>query len=421
MKILHTSDWHLGKKLDGFERNEEQKKFLSDLLNIVENNDIDILIVAGDIYDSSNPTIEAEKMYYDFIKKMGDMKKCNIIIISGNHDSPKRLLRTRNIEKDFGVIIFSNPEEKIQIGEYGVGKVLSSNKGCFEIEVHGKKAFISCLPYISDIEAETIVKNSLADEDLSNEEFNKKRQEISKLSYGEKINMIFKSREKYRDKSMPYIAITHLFVSNVEGDKEEGAFDFGGSYTIKLDHLPKADYVAMGHVHKPQRFKKYNAFYCGSPIEYRISENKFTKKIFIADIEVIENESKLQFDEIDISNYKPIVKYECSSIEEGIKISEERRNENEWIYLEINSDRTLYASEVKKIKENKNVVDIFLNISGKDYESSEIIDDNMEKDITSAFINYYKFQNNSFDIEPKKEVVELFNKLILDDSREVDE
>ena len=69
MKILHTSDWHLGKKLDGYDRTEEQKKFLSDLLNIIENSETDILIVAGDIYDSPNPPIEAEKIYYDFIKK----------------------------------------------------------------------------------------------------------------------------------------------------------------------------------------------------------------------------------------------------------------------------------------------------------------------------------------------------------------
>ncbi|WP_300358638.1 exonuclease subunit SbcD [Fusobacterium sp.] len=199
MKILHTSDWHLGKKLDGYERIEEQKKFLSDLLNIIENNDIDILIVAGDIYDSPNPPIEAERIYYDFVKKIGNLKKCAVIIISGNHDSGKRLTVTRNIEKDFGIIILESPTEVIDEGEYGKANIKNSKEGSFEIEINNKKSFISFLPYISDIEAETIVKNFSEKEN--------KEIDLSQMTYSEKIGFIYKIKEKYWDKEMPYIAI----------------------------------------------------------------------------------------------------------------------------------------------------------------------------------------------------------------------
>lgn len=402
MKILHTSDWHLGKKLDGYERIEEQKKFLSDLLNIVENNYIDIVIIAGDIYDSPNPPIEAEKLYYDFIKKIGELKKCNVIIISGNHDSPKRLLTTRNIQRDFGIIILTDTNEIVETGKYGIGNIKTSNRGCFEIEINNKESFISFIPYINDIEAESIIKNLIAEKEIICEK------EISELSYAEKIKIIFKSREKNRNINLPYITISHLFANGIEGDKNEGDLEFGGAYTVKLSDLPQADYNALGHIHKPQKFLKYKTFYSGSPIEYRISENKFDKKIFIADIE----KNSLAFDEINISNYKPIKKYLCESIENAIKISEEKNNVDEWIYLEINSERTLYTSEVKKIKENKNVVDIFLNLQGEMYKENEIINNNMEKNINLAFINYYKFINKNSEIEPKKEIIELFNKLV---------
>ena len=173
MKILHTSDWHLGKKLDGFERINEQKKFLSDLLNIIENNDIDILIAAGDIYDSPNPPIEAEKIYYDFVKKIGDLKKCCVIMIAGNHDSGKRLTAARNLEKDYGIIILENPMEIVEEGDYGISKISNSHEGCFEIEIKGKKSFISFLPYISDIEGETILKNFIENDE----------KDISSMSY----------------------------------------------------------------------------------------------------------------------------------------------------------------------------------------------------------------------------------------------
>lgn len=401
MKILHTSDWHLGKKLDGYDRTEEQKKFLSDLLNIIENSETDILIVAGDIYDSPNPPIEAEKIYYDFIEKVGNLKKCAVIIVAGNHDSGKRMTVTRNIEKNYGVIIFENPMEIISEGEYGTAKVTDSHEGCFNIEINEKKAFISVIPYISDVEAESIIKN--IEEDSEN---------ISQMSYSEKIGKIYKMKEKYWDNKIPYIAVGHIFVSNIEGDESEGSLDFGGAYTVKLSDLPNSDYTALGHIHKSMKFMKYKAFYSGSPIEYRVSENRYSKKIFTADVE----REKLKIDEIDITNYKPIKKYICENIEEALVLCENKKESGEWIYLEINSDRTLVAQEVKKIKENKNVVDIYLKLTGNSYETAEVLDDAMEKNIKEAFVKYYKFTNNNADIEPSKELLNLFDRLVFEDN-----
>lgn len=402
MKILHTSDWHLGKKLDGYERIYEQKKFLSDLLNIIENNEIDILIVAGDIYDSPNPPIEAEKIYYDFVKKIGNLKKCAVIIISGNHDSGKRLTITRNIERDYGIIVLENPMEILEEGYYGKAEILNSHEGCFEININDKKSFISFLPYISDIEGETILKNFTDIDD------------VSSMTYSEKIKNICTLKEKYWDNVSPYITIAHIFVSNTEGEESESSLDFNGAYTVKLSDIPKASYIALGHIHKPMKFLKYKTFYSGSPIEYRISENRYKKKIFIADVE----KDNLKIDEIDIANYKPINKYICKSIEEAILLSCEKSESNEWIYLEIESSRTLVANEVKKIKENKNVVDIYLKLKGNNYEKQQILDDSMEKNIKEAFIKYYKFSNNNSDIMPSDELLNLFDTLILDENGE---
>lgn len=403
MKILHTSDWHLGKKLDGYERIDEQRKFLSDLLNIIENNDIDLLITAGDIYDSPNPPIEAERLYYDFIKKLGNLNKCTAIFIAGNHDSGKRLTVTRNIERDYGVIILESPSEILDQGQYGTAIISNSYEGSFEIETNGKKAFISFLPYISEIEAETIVKNF---SENNNEEI-----DITSMTYSEKIKYIYKFKEKNWNKKIPYIALGHIFVSNNEVDESENGLEFGGAYTVKLSDLPNSDYTALGHIHKPMKFLKYNAFYSGSPIEYRVSENRYSKKIIIADVE----RENLKFNEIDITNYKPINRYICKSIEEAIELSQQKSKSNEWIYLEIESDKTLVAGEVKKIKENKNVVDIYLKLKGSSYESEEILDDSMEKNIEEAFIKYYKFSKNNAEIEPSKEILNLFEKLIAEE------
>ena len=129
----------------------------------------------------------------------------------------------------------------------------------------------------------------------------------------------------------------------------------------------------------------------------------------------------MKIDEIDITNYKPINKYMCKNIEEAIEISQNKIDSNEWIYFEIQSDRTLVASEVKKIKENKNVVDIYLQLKGTAYKSGEILDDSMEINIKDAFIKYYKFSNNSADTEPSDELLNLFEKLIVENETEKEE
>ena len=130
---------------------------------------------------------------------------------------------------------------------------------------------------------------------------------------------------------------------------------------------------------------------------------------------------ELKIDEINITNYKPIKRYICRNIEEALILSEEKKESSEWIYLEINSDRTLVAGEVKKIKENKNIVDIYLKLSGNSYETSEILDDSMEKNIKEAFIKYYRFSNNNAEIEPSEEILNLFDKLVFENSRETEE
>ncbi|MCT4621221.1 MAG: exonuclease subunit SbcD, partial [Marinisporobacter sp.] len=92
MRILHTSDWHLGKNLENSSRIEEQEKFIDDFVDLVEENNIDLVIIAGDIYDHSNPPAKAEKLFYKALKKISKDGERIILIIAGNHDSPERLV-----------------------------------------------------------------------------------------------------------------------------------------------------------------------------------------------------------------------------------------------------------------------------------------------------------------------------------------
>ena len=92
MKLIHTADWHLGKNIEGHSRLEEQRLFLKDFINICEEEQADIIIIAGDIYDNYNPSAMAEQLFYDTLKQLSRNGDCMTVVIAGNHDNPERLV-----------------------------------------------------------------------------------------------------------------------------------------------------------------------------------------------------------------------------------------------------------------------------------------------------------------------------------------
>ena len=117
MRILHSSDWHLGKTLDGYSRIEEQEKFLEFFVEKSREIQPDIIIIAGDIFDTSNPSAVAEKMFYDVLTNISSNTSSLIVIIPGNHDSPKRLASAKLLARTHGIIIYENNDDKIDIFE----------------------------------------------------------------------------------------------------------------------------------------------------------------------------------------------------------------------------------------------------------------------------------------------------------------
>ena len=134
MKILHTADWHLGKNLEGQSRMDEQEEFLNDFVKIVEQNNIDLIMIAGDVYDNSNPPARAEKMFYDTLKRLSGNRERLTLVISGNHDNPDRLVAAGPLARDHGIIMVGTPKTVVSCGEYGNHKVIESGEGFIEVD-----------------------------------------------------------------------------------------------------------------------------------------------------------------------------------------------------------------------------------------------------------------------------------------------
>ena len=129
---------------------EEQELFLEDFVNIVKERDADVVLIAGDIYDSSNPPAKAEQLFYDTLKKISDGGRRLTIVIAGNHDNPDRLVSATPLAMEHGIIMVGTPKTVIPKGQYGSWEVCRSGEGYIKIERKSEQAVVLTVPFPSE-------------------------------------------------------------------------------------------------------------------------------------------------------------------------------------------------------------------------------------------------------------------------------
>ena len=397
MRILHTSDWHLGKNLEGNSRMDEQQAFLNDFIKIVEINNIDLIIIAGDVYDNANPPARAERMFYDTLKKLSSNGERITLVIAGNHDNPDRLVAAGPLARDHGIIMVGTPKSVVAEGEYGKHKVNAAGEGFIELEINDEKAIILTVPYPSEKRLNEILYGEMD----SDEERLK--------SYGDKIKTLFDNlNEKYREDTVN-IAVSHLFAMGSIASGSERNIELGGSFIIDGSYFPKdAQYIALGHIHKPQVVPGTGkrARYSGSPLHYNKKEINFKKKCFIVDVKA---GKECKVEEVEFKVYKPIEIWKCENIERAIEKCEENKDKNCWVYLEIETDRYIREDEIKLMKSTKkDILEIVPKIL-EDNNQNIDIDSFSAKSFEEIFKEFYLKERK---VEVQAEVVDLLLSII---------
>lgn len=404
MKIIHSSDWHIGKYLDNMSRIEEQEKFVEDFVSIVEEEDGDIVIIAGDVYDSYNPSSQAEALFYKTIKSLSNKGQRCVFIIAGNHDSPEKLESICPLVEDEGIIILGYPRSRARVGRYQGFEVLEGREGFTKIRKNGEIINIISLPYPSEKRLNDVFEGV---SDIS----------IMQKNYSSKVGEFFRNLENDYKEDEINIATAHIFVVGSSISDSERRIELGGSLLVEKDDLPKtSQYTALGHIHKPQRMsKKYNAYYSGSPIQYSKNERESSKSVNVVELspqkEAIVSTRYLK-------NYRPIQVFKCNGLEEAMAVVEEFGDKDIYSYFEITTDETIDLETIKKIKNGmKNVMEIRpIYVSSDDKSQKEVVEIN-RANIEEYFIDFYKKNNEG--ILPSEEVVDLFLKYISED--EIDE
>ena len=376
MRILHTGDWHLGKNLEGHSRLEEQEKFLKDFVAIVEEQNIDLVIIAGDVYDTSNPPAAAEKLFYDTLKKLSKNGERITLVISGNHDNPERLVAAGPLAMEHGIIMVGTPKTIVQTGTYGQHEIVDSGEGYIELKIKDEKAVILTVPYPSEKRLNEVLYHEMEEA------------EERVATYGERIKELFTNLSTHYRKDTINLVTSHLFAMDSEEGGSERSIQLGGSYIVSGDCFPKeAQYIALGHVHKPQIVPGTNkrARYSGSPLHYNKKEVSYTKKCFV--VEVKPNQEAV-VEEVPFPIYKPIEVWKCKSIDAALERCEAEKDREAYVYLEIETDRYIREDEIKQMKSLKaDILEILPKIKGQDEieEETKRLTEQSFEDIFKAF------------------------------------
>lgn len=264
IKLLHTADWHIGKRLYQHELHEDHRLFFDELFSIVQKENISHVLISGDVFDQANPSNEALDVYFGFIEKFIALN-CVLIITGGNHDSPGVLNAPKALLKRLRVHVIGsateNPEEELI--------PLKNEKGKIE-------AVLAAVPYLRDRDLRK------ATEGISYEDRIQGIREGIKQHYHQLAKL---AEEKYP--GIPHMACGHLYAQGATVSESEREIQIGNQAGIDEHTFPESfAYVALGHIHKAQRVgKSERILYSGSPIALSFSEKNYHKRVVIVDIE----------------------------------------------------------------------------------------------------------------------------------------
>lgn len=374
MKILHTSDLHIGKYIGTYDLKEDTEYVLNQVVDTAIRERVEVVLISGDIFDRPNPSEEAIKMYVSFLKGLLD-KNIKVIAISGNHDSGIRLSAYKDIlgKGYFVEGEFNSPMRKVSLNdEYG-------------------PVNFYMLPFFTPF----IVKSNL-------------KLEKGLESYDLAMDEIIK-RENI-DTSQRNIILAHQFVAGFKfgGSEEDFSYSNGdeknvaGVGIISLDKFQNFDYVALGHIHKPQKISRETIRYSGSLLKYKTSEiDGPDKSVVIIDLKEKGNiEVKLD----PIKPLHPFVKIEGLLSE----LTNTNPNENDYVYLIVDDDKTPIEAKNKLTPYYKRIVDI--EFPNDTLQQKMNLDTSLADKRPIDFIcEYYREKTNKdLDEENKKLLAEIF-------------
>ena len=378
MKFLHTGDWHLGAKTNGRDRLSEQKRTLDEIESIANHENVDCIIIAGDVFNTASPSADAEELFFDAIQRLSNNGDRFVFVLAGNHDDPTRISAGLPLASKHNIALVSSLEKlkESSFAKNSLIRVVDTGKGHIKIKKNEEIATIAYLPYPTESRISQKV-----DSDLSYAEKVKEWAEISTSAFEPDTFNIF---------------VSHLFM--VGSKTNDGVVKVGDLMAIPKNMMPKADYTALGHIHSAQSLGD-NIYYAGAITKLNIKNKDLS-------VNIIESENgKLQgVKTVELKNPAKYDKVVASSIEDA---SDKLLNYDnlDIIELQIIQSEPLSASSLKQLKKDFPCIsNIALLRPAESYQSNSNTKRTKLNDV-DLFSEFYKMVRG---VEPSADLVEMF-------------
>ena len=381
MRILHTADWHIGHRLYERSRIEEHHQFLDWLLTTIQENTVDVLLVAGDIFDTALPSSEATNLYYQFLFRLYDETHAHAIITAGNHDSPTRL---------------AAPREFLKMGRVHVVGAASEPAECvFTLPSENPSVAIAAVPYLSDSE-------------LSHISFETEPERAER--YRERLKVFYRQCVECMPPDLPKILMGHLFVHGGKMGNSERNIQIGGATAMQISDFPDdVAYVALGHLHRPHAISgaSYPLQYAGSPLPLRFNEASYRKKVYLLDVPI---SGDVRVEEIEIPVFKELCTVTGNLNEVNlIAMSSEWNKKYIQVQLKLEHPEVGISDRIREMFHQRGgeVLSVEVELPAQS-ERQEIPIEDMQQP-TEIFEQFYK---ETFNEPPDELMMETFDELL---------
>jgi len=401
MKILHTSDWHLGRSLYGRKRYEEFSAFLNWLAQTIEKEQVDALLVAGDVFDTSIPGNRAQELYYRFLSRVSTSCCRHVVVIGGNHDSPTFLNAPREVLRALDVYVVGSMTDTLEDEVI----VLFRNEQ--------PEAIVCAVPYLRDRDIRTVEPGESIDDKNARLILGLKNHYASVCAIAEEKRSEF---EGNGHSGVPIVAMGHLFTAGARTIDGDGVRELyvGTLAHVGAEVFPSTiDYLALGHLHIPQAVGSVEHIrYCGSPIPMGFGEAKQEKNVVLVEF----NGTTPNIQEVPAPCFQQLLRIVGSLDDIHVKLEELKKEDSHaWLEIEYTGsdiiadlreilDEAIADSsmEIRRIK-NRRLIDRVIGTIGE----NETLDDLNVNDVFGRCLD-------AFDVpdEEREELTVSFNEIV---------
>ncbi|WP_154853637.1 metallophosphoesterase family protein [Cyclobacterium xiamenense] len=402
MKLLHTADWHLGKRLQDVSRLEEQKLVLEEIIDLADRHEVDMVLLAGDVFDTFNPSHEAVELLYKTLRRLSKNGDRPIVVISGNHDSTQFIEAPDPLARELGIFFYSRYDTVIPTGKLENGsEVLFSDTGFVSLKLprFDFPVRIILAPYANELLLRTYLGEADREAELR-QVLADRWQEIA---------------DRYCDEQGVNLFLGHFFFVK-EGEKpepepesERPILHVGGAQALYTAHIPaQIQYAALGHLHRYHACSTapVPAVYASSPLAYSFSEAGQQKQVVL--IEAAPGKPV---------HYEPLPLYQGRTLER--KTFDNLTAALEWLethpdcFVELTYE-TSHSIDAATRRSLMNAHDGIINLipliqSRERAGEQQLQVQDLERDMSSLFRMYYQSEKGQ---PPNQELLGIFNEVI---------